>query len=69
MRRHGIKARVATIRYTNPSIQRFFGSIANQSLDIELQRPDQVWVGDITISRSERFTAILPSSWTNTVAA
>jgi transposase InsO family protein len=25
MRKHGIKARVASIRYTNPSIQRFFG--------------------------------------------
>ena len=48
MRRHGIKARVAMIRYTNPSIQRFFGSIANQSLEIQLQRPDQIWVGDIT---------------------
>jgi transposase InsO family protein len=48
MRRHGIKARVATIRYTNPSIQRFFGSIANQSLEVQLQRPNQVWVGDIT---------------------
>jgi hypothetical protein len=48
MRAHGIKARVATIRYTKPGIQRFFGSIANQSLDVELQRPDQVWVGDIT---------------------
>jgi putative transposase len=48
MRRHGIKARVATIRYTNPSIQRFFGSIGNRSLDVELQRPDQIWVGDIT---------------------
>jgi transposase InsO family protein len=30
MRAHGIKARVATIRYTNPSIQRFFGQIAKR---------------------------------------
>ena len=48
MRAHGIKARVATIRYTSPGIQRFFGSITNQSLDVELERPDQIWVGDIT---------------------
>src|SRR5687768_1008550 len=48
MRRHGIKARVATIRYTNPSIQRFFDAALNQQLDLELVRPDQVWVGDIT---------------------
>jgi putative transposase len=48
MRAHGIKARVARIRYTNPSIQRFFSAIANQSLEVQLDRPDQVWVGDIT---------------------
>jgi len=48
MRRHGIKARVATIRYTSPGLQRFYGSIANQQLDLKLERPNQVWVGDIT---------------------
>ena len=42
MRRHGIKARVATIRYTNPSVQRFFGAIANESLELELRGPDQL---------------------------
>ena len=48
MRAHGIKARVATIRYTNPRLQRYYGSIPNQQLDLELKTPDQVWVGDIT---------------------
>ena len=48
MRAHGIKARVATIRYTSPGLQRYFGSIPNQQLDLELKAPDQVWVGDIT---------------------
>ena len=48
MRAHGIKARVATIRYTNPSLKRFFASTRNEQLDIDLQAPDQVWVGDIT---------------------
>jgi transposase InsO family protein len=48
MRVHGIKARVATIRYTNPATQRFFASIPNQQLDVSLASPDQVWVGDIT---------------------
>jgi transposase InsO family protein len=48
MRAHRIKARVATIRYTSPGMQRYFGSIPNQQLDLELQTPDQVWVGDIT---------------------
>ena len=36
MRAHGIKARVATIRYTNRSLQRYFGSIPNRQLDLEL---------------------------------
>jgi putative transposase len=48
MRRHGIKARVATIRYTSPGMQRYFDSVLNQQLDLELSGPDQVWVGDIT---------------------
>jgi putative transposase len=48
MRTHGIKARVATIRYTNPTLQRFFASACNQQLKVDLKGPDQVWVGDIT---------------------
>ena len=48
MRAHGIKARVATIRYTNPALQRFYGLIPNEQLEVRLERPDQVWVGDIT---------------------
>jgi len=48
MQRHAIKARVATIRYTNPAIQRYFDSVLNEQLDLELSGPDQVWVGDIT---------------------
>jgi transposase InsO family protein len=48
MRTHGIKARVATIRYTSPGMQRHYASIPNEQLDIKLKTPDQVWVGDIT---------------------
>jgi hypothetical protein len=48
MRSHGINARVATIRYTNPTLQRFFASARNEQLEIDLKAPDQVWVGDIT---------------------
>ena len=48
MRAHGIKARVATIRYTNPKLQRFFAGARNEQLEIDLKAPDQVWVGDIT---------------------
>ena len=48
MRAHGIKARVATIRYTNPTLQRFFANARNEQLEVDLKAPDQVWVGDIT---------------------
>ncbi len=48
MRAEGIKARVATIRYTCPNLQRFFGRIPNRQLAVAISYPDQVWVGDIT---------------------
>ncbi len=48
MRAQGIKARVATIRYTNPTLRRFFAGASNEQLDVQLQAQDQVWVGDIT---------------------
>jgi transposase InsO family protein len=70
MRRHGIKARVATIRYTNPSVQRFYGSIPNQSLDLELKGPDQVWVGDITylkVGSVYRYLAVVMDKYSRRV--
>jgi transposase InsO family protein len=70
MRRHGIKARVATIRYTNPSVQRFYGSIPNQSLDLELKGPDQVWVGDITylkVGAIYRFLAVVMDKYSRRI--
>lgn len=48
MRHYGIKARVATLRYTNPALKRFFAASANQHLGITPTQADQVWVGDIT---------------------
>ena len=48
MRAHCIKARVATIRYTNRKLQSFFDGGRNEQLGLELSGPDQVWVGDIT---------------------
>jgi transposase InsO family protein len=48
MRAHGIQARVARIRYTNPALKRFFAGTRNEQLQVDLKAPDQVWVGDIT---------------------
>ena len=70
MRAHGIKARVATIRYTNPSLQRYFGSIPNQSLELELSRTDQVWVGDITylkVGSIYRYLAVVMDKYSRRV--
>jgi len=70
MRAHGIKARVATIRYTSPSLQRYFGAIPNQSLDLELKRPDQVWVGDITylkVGALYRYLAVVMDKYSRRV--
>ena len=70
MRAHGIKARVATIRYTNPSIQRFYGKIPNQSLGLELKGPDQIWVGDITylkVGSIYRYLAVVMDKYSRRV--
>jgi putative transposase len=70
MRVHGIKARVATIRYTNPSLQRYFGSIPNHSLELELSRTDQVWVGDITylkVGSIYRYLAVVMDKYSRRV--
>jgi transposase InsO family protein len=48
MRKHGIKARVATISYTNPTLRRFFAGASNEQLSVQPNAVDQVWVGDIT---------------------
>lgn len=70
MRRHGIKARVATIRYTSPGMQRYFGSVLNEQLDLELSRADQVWVGDITylkVGAVYRYLAVVMDKYSRRV--
>lgn len=48
MRHHGIRARVATIRYTIPAMKRFFADIPNRQHEHPAALPNEVWVGDIT---------------------
>ena len=70
MRAHGIKARVATIRYTNPTLQRFFGVARNEQLQIDLKAPDQVWVGDITylkVGAIYRYLAVVMDKYSRRV--
>jgi putative transposase len=70
MRRHGIQARVATIRYTNPTLQRFFAATRNEQLDVDLKAPDQVWVGDITylkVGSIYRYLAVVMDKYSRRV--
>lgn len=48
MRQQGIKARVATHRYTLPAMKRFFGNLPNQQHEHAASLPNQVWVADLT---------------------
>ena len=48
MRRRGVRVRVATIRYTSPNMRRYYACLSNEQLGVQVRRPDQVWVGDIT---------------------
>lgn len=48
MRGEGSKARVATVRYTNPVLKRFFAAARNEQPGLDLQAPNLDWAGDIT---------------------
>jgi putative transposase len=70
MRAHGIKARVATIRYTSPGMQRYFGAVLNEQLDLEPKHPDQVWVGDITylkVGAIYRYLAVVMDKYSRSI--
>lgn len=70
MRSHGIKARVATLRYTNPALKRYFSAVRNEQLETELRAPDQVWVGDITylkVGAVYRYLAVVMDKYSRRV--
>ena len=70
MRAQGIQARVATIRYTNPRLQRFFSAVKNEQLEIALRAPDQVWVGDLTylkVGAIYRYLAVVMDKYSRRV--
>jgi transposase InsO family protein len=48
MRAAGLRARVVRVYRANPALHRFFGQHPNRLPAGGAQRPDQVWVGDVT---------------------
>jgi transposase InsO family protein len=70
MRAQGIKARVATLRYTCPNLRRFFGRIPNRQWQVAVSYPDQVWVGDITylkVGELWRYLAVVMDKWSRRI--
>ncbi len=48
MRENGLKARVATLYRSKRSLMEFIARIPNRILDVVADRPNKVWVGDVT---------------------
>ncbi len=72
MRAAGLRARVARVYRANPALHRFYGQHPNRLPRDGAQRPDQVWVGDLTyvpVGSRWRFLAVVLDQYSRRVLA
>lgn len=72
MRTAGLRARVARIYRGNPALHRFFAQHPNRLPRGGAQRPNHVWVGDLTyipVGAQWRFLAVVVDQWSRRVLA
>ncbi len=58
------------MRYTNVGLRRYYASVRNEQLDVDLNRPNQVWVGDITylkVAGIYRYLAVVMDKYSRRV--
>lgn len=48
MRQHGVRACSTKLYRRMPGLGQFFDSVESKAHKVDVQRPDQVWVGDVT---------------------
>ncbi|MCW5620893.1 MAG: IS3 family transposase [Burkholderiales bacterium] len=48
MREHGVRACLAKLYRRLPGLVQFFDSVQSKAHQIQVERPDQLWVGDVT---------------------
>jgi putative transposase len=70
MRLHGIEARAPSRRFYRSHMKRFHDAIPNRSFEVQLERPDQVWVGDITylkVGSIYRYLAVIMDKYSRRI--
>jgi len=54
MRSQGLKGRSASLYWKKAKLHKYFSGIPNRSRQVDLNKPDQVWLGDITYLKAAR---------------